>query len=128
MPKIILDSAEYTWLSKTSAKWAKYLAEVVDPKLTSEREKALWKKMEQKFPSILGDVGDVEVTLSKLEIGELRSVAKVTVIQIKADVIGAYEQRQKDNPEKSNFYQGYIDKNKEKVEGIQGFIKKLESV
>jgi gamma-glutamyl:cysteine ligase YbdK (ATP-grasp superfamily) len=125
MPKLILDSAEYTFLSKTAPSYAAAL-ETVDPKLTSEREKELWRKLASKFPPILGDIGEVECTFNRHELKEVRAVARTKTLEILGSIIPEYQKRQREKPEKANFYQEYIDKNAAKVAGIQSLIKKLE--
>lgn len=120
MPTIFLDENELNWLSRNTAKQVDILNSV-DPDLTSDREKTLWAKLADKC-----NTESLEVKLSRHEIKEISAVVRARLMKLQGEVLPAYAQRQREMPEKSNFYQDYINRTKAAVEGLSGLLKKLE--
>jgi hypothetical protein len=122
---VILDSDEYKFLSRTIPRKLTLLQATreVDPKKVSEKMVKIYTKMASKFSF---PVDTIDVELTRHELKEISNLIKEHMIRTMGETIPEYKKRQSAEPDKSNFYQGYIDKEKAKVDALKSLLAKVE--
>ena len=125
---MILDSEEYTFLSRTIPRKLTLLQATreIDPKKVSEKMVKIYMKLAEKteqapLPEIEG------IKFTRHELKEISNLIKEHMIRTMGETIPEYKKRQQAEPDKSNFYQGYIDKEKAKVEALKTLLAKVEA-
>lgn len=121
-----LDQDQAKFLSRAVAAEVRRLEATlsIDPKKVSQRRVDVYKKLKVKVEA--ADI--VDVTFSKLEKKEISNLIKEAIINSMSTTIPEYEKRQRNDPERSNFYQEYINKEKNKIEALKSFQQEIESL